>query len=139
MRFLLAGFQIILVYLLVAISVGMLRSPNFNALELVIVGAFFVGNLLVTVFVPRFTRGAQLSPVRSKRIIAALSLSLLGLGSWFIAYGVLVGSWRGPSRLAAIHQLSVQFAGVWAFSLAFFMLGSLCLTFAFKVLRSAEA
>lgn len=139
MRVLLVVLQVVIGYVALAILLGMMRSPGFNGLETVVVGTFFVGLFLITLFVPRFTRGALLSPARSKRVGAVVVLCLLALGMGALAHGVLVGVWRGPSRLVAVHQLAVQFAGAWALALVFFLIGALCLVLTGNVLRRTEA
>ena len=139
MRVLLVILQLVTGYLALAIALGMMQSPDFNALQIVVVGTFLAGLLLVTLFVPRFTRGAQLSPIRARRVGAIVLLCLLALGMGAVAHGVLVGIWRGPLRLVAIHQLSVQFAGAWALAMVFFLIGGLCLAFAINVLRRPDA
>jgi hypothetical protein len=124
---------------MLAILSGMLQGPEFNALQVVIVAAFLVGSLLISAFVPRFLRGAKLSSVPARRRGAAAVLIVLAVWAGILGHGVVFGSWRGPSRWQAIHQLAIQFASSWALALVFFLIGGLCLVLASKALRPAVA
>jgi len=137
MRFLLTGLQLVLCYLALAISVGMLRSTKFNWLESIVVATFFAGLLLFTVLVSKAAPHTRLNQVRYKRIMGAAVLVLLALGAGAIAHGVMIGSWRGPPRISAIHQLSVEFANPWALALAFALLAALLVGLALRLLKPA--
>lgn len=138
MRLLLAALQLVIGYLVVAISFGMINSNGFNALEVFVAVAFFVGLLLITVLVPRLFRQAKSLPSLANRAGVSVLLCFMAVGLGAVAQGVLVGVWRGPSRLASLHQLSVHFAGTWMFAAVFILMALLCLAYATKALPRAE-
>ncbi len=139
MRVLLVGLQVAIGYLALSVFFGAAQSPKFNVADVVVVATFFVGLFLITLLVPRLGRGAKLSPVRSKRLGLVSFLCLLAIGMVTVGHGVLVGVWRGPARLTAIHRMSEQFASAWSLAAIFFLVGALCLAYAARVLRHAEA
>lgn len=139
MRALTAALQILIVYMALAVLIGMGQAPQARGFVLLAVGAFFAGLLLVTVVLQRFGRAAsQLASAAGRWAVAGV-LGLLAMAVLVVAQGVASGIWRGPSRMLGLHDLTVQFAGAWPLALALALFAVILLAQAYGLLTRRGA
>lgn len=136
MRALTFALQALIVYMALAVLIGIGQQPQARVVVFVAVGAFFAGLLALTVVLPRLQRAASQLRSGAGRRAAAGILGVLAMAVLVVAQGVAVGTWRGPSRLLGLHDLTVQFAGAWALALALALFGAILLGQAFWLLRT---
>lgn len=135
MRALRLALQLNILYVGSAVLVGVARSPAFTALAAFAVASFFAGCLLLTRVTTHLAACASTEDVQARRYAVATLLLLPALVALVLAHGVLLGSWRGPSRWAGLHAVAIQFAGAWSVVLLLALAGAVCLALAYRVLR----
>ena len=114
MRTLRLALQLNILYMGLAVLLGEARSPEFNALAAFAAASFFAGLLLLTSFIPRLVSGASRDEVQTRRYAVAALLVIPAAVLFALAHGVLLGNWRGPSRLTGLYTAVMQFAGAWS-------------------------
>lgn len=134
-----AVLQVLILYMALAVLIGMGQEPHARAVVLLAVGSFFAGLLLLTVVLRRLERAASQFRSEGGRRATAGILGVLAMAVLTVAQGVASGTWRGPSRLLGFHNLAVQFAGAWPLALALALFGGILLAQAYGLLRRRVA
>jgi hypothetical protein len=141
MNWLFIALQVIAAYIGAMVVVGMIRDPRYLSPEVVVIGCFYVINLLVTRLCHQAQQrkgGASLGRSRNGALIISgvLALGSLALG----ACAVLEFSPSEPDHaLSLAYVIAGQFAGYWSVALYFYVIAAMFSLLFYRILSNRFA